>query len=86
MYMENILFLRKHCQDLVSIETKEENTFIMNNMRQNNVKYIWTSGRKCNFDGCDRADLMPHIGELFLWYYDMSYWLRTRTTDRTPHR
>jgi len=58
---------RKHCQDLVSIETKEENTFIMNNMRQNNVKYIWTSGRKCNFDGCDRADLMPHIVNGWFW-------------------
>lgn len=24
-----------------------------------NVRYIWTSGRKCNFAGCERADLQP---------------------------
>lgn len=24
-----------------------------------NVRYIWTSGRKCNFNGCDRPDLQP---------------------------
>merc|ERR1719414_2847587 len=23
------------------------------------VKYIWTSGRLCNFDGCDRPDFFP---------------------------
>jgi hypothetical protein len=24
-----------------------------------NVKYIWTSGRLCDFKGCDRPDLQP---------------------------
>jgi len=52
---------RKHCQDLVSLETQEEANFVYDMMRQANVKYIWTSGRKCNFDGCDRPDLQPTI-------------------------
>ena len=23
------------------------------------VPFIWTGGRKCNFEGCDRPDLQP---------------------------
>ncbi|XP_042235144.1 L-selectin-like [Homarus americanus] len=58
---------RKHCQDLVSIETQEENTFVKNALSEGNVKYIWTSGRKCNFDGCDRPDLKPTIINGWFW-------------------
>ena len=25
------------------------------------IRFFWTSGRKCNFDGCDREDLQPAI-------------------------
>ncbi|XP_071535616.1 P-selectin-like [Panulirus ornatus] len=50
---------RKHCQDLVSIETEDESKFVIDSIQQGSVKYIWTSGRKCNFDGCDRPDLQP---------------------------
>lgn len=32
-----------------------------------NVKYIWTSGRKCNFNGCDRPDLQPHNVNGWFW-------------------
>ncbi len=31
------------------------------------VKYIWTSGRKCDFDGCNRADLQPTIVNGWFW-------------------
>ncbi|KAK4290883.1 hypothetical protein Pmani_036267 [Petrolisthes manimaculis] len=58
---------RKHCQDLVSLETQDEANFVYESMRQNNVKYIWTSGRKCNFDGCDRPDLQPNIVRGWFW-------------------
>lgn len=44
---------------MVSLETPDEAEFIHNAIKSNNVKYIWTSGRKCNFDGCDRPDLQP---------------------------
>jgi len=58
---------RKHCQDLVSLETPEEAQFIYDRIAKDNVKYIWTSGRKCNFDGCDRADLQPKIVNGWFW-------------------
>ncbi len=31
--------------------------FIENNF----FRFFWTSGRKCDFDGCDREDLQPTI-------------------------
>ena len=30
-------------------------------MTKEAIRFFWTSGRKCNFDGCDRADLQPSI-------------------------
>ncbi|XP_049812538.1 uncharacterized protein LOC126259649 [Schistocerca nitens] len=50
---------RRHCMDAVSLETPQENEFIKQRIARGNVRYIWTSGRKCNFAGCDRADLQP---------------------------
>ena len=32
-----------------------------------NVRYIWTSGRKCNFNGCDRPDLQPQNINGWFW-------------------
>ena len=31
------------------------------------VKYIWTSGRLCNFDGCDRPDFEPKNINGWFW-------------------
>ncbi|ERL87951.1 hypothetical protein D910_05339 [Dendroctonus ponderosae] len=31
------------------------------------VKYIWTSGRKCDFKGCDRPDLLPNEVNGWFW-------------------
>jgi len=31
------------------------------------VRYIWTSGRKCNFNGCDRPDLQPQNINGWFW-------------------
>lgn len=45
--------------DAVSLETPQENEFIKQRIARGNVRYIWTSGRKCNFAGCDRPDLQP---------------------------
>lgn len=36
-------------------------------MARGNVRYIWTSGRKCNFAGCDRADLQPPNENGWFW-------------------
>ena len=43
-------------------ETSEENDFIKGRILQGGTRFIWTSGRKCNFKGCNRADLLPSIG------------------------
>jgi len=58
---------RKHCQDLVSLESEDEARFINSEIQKANVKYIWTSGRKCNFDGCDRPDLQPVLVNGWFW-------------------
>lgn len=45
---------RRHCMDAVSLETPQENEFVKQRISRGNIRYIWTSGRKCNFAGCDR--------------------------------
>lgn len=53
--------------DLVSLETVAENDFIKNRMESAKVAFIWTSGRKCNFDGCDRPEYQPVIENGWFW-------------------
>ena len=31
------------------------------------MKYIWTSGRLCDFDGCDRPDFFPKSVNGWFW-------------------
>merc|ERR1711874_595011 len=42
-----------------SLETPSENDLISKFLTDNDLPYIWTSGRLCNFKGCDREDLQP---------------------------
>lgn len=58
-------YCRKRCMDLVSFETKAEYDWVKSFM--NGVKYIWTSGRLCNFDGCDRPDFEPKNINGWFW-------------------
>lgn len=58
---------RRHCMDAVSLETPQENEFIKQRLARGNVRYIWTSGRKCNFAGCDRPDLQPPNENGWFW-------------------
>ena len=44
---------RSMCMDLVSIETPEENTMVENIINKYGSDGVWTSGRLCNFHGCD---------------------------------
>ena len=44
---------RHMCMDLVSVETPEENTMVENIVSKFGVDGVWTSGRLCNFHGCD---------------------------------
>ena len=48
-------------------ETPEEIAFIKNKLITGEQRFTWTSGRKCNFDGCDRDDLKPAIVRGWFW-------------------
>ena len=53
---------RERCMDLVSIETPQENKMIQELVAQRNLREVWTSGRLCNFKGCNKPHLQPrHI-------------------------
>ena len=52
----------------VNTETIEESDFIKGRMVKGLTRFIWTSGRKCNFKGChDRPDLQPAIVKGWFW-------------------
>jgi len=39
----------------------------LNYLVKNDLPYIWTSGRLCNFKGCDREDLQPPTVNGWFW-------------------
>lgn len=45
----------------------QENEFVKQRIARGNIRYIWTSGRKCNFAGCDRGDLQPPNVNGWFW-------------------
>ncbi|XP_050308853.1 uncharacterized protein LOC126745167 [Anthonomus grandis grandis] len=66
-------YCRKQCMETVSLETSIENEWVKERIVKENVKYIWTSGRKCDFKGCDRPDLQP---------IDINGWFWTATLEK----
>jgi len=47
------------------------------------VKYIWTSGRLCDFKGCDRPDLQPlHING---WFWTAELQKLAPTNERSQN-
>ncbi|KAL1140573.1 hypothetical protein AAG570_000503 [Ranatra chinensis] len=69
--------------DSVSLLTKEENEFIKSRLVRDKVKYIWTSGRLCDFKGCDRPDLQPKRVNGWFWTSDLRK--LAPTTDRSQN-
>jgi len=59
-------YCRKRCMDLVSFETREEYEWVKGFINVN-VPYFWTSGRLCDFDGCDRPDFFPKNINGWFW-------------------
>merc|ERR1712029_1266848 len=45
---------REYSMDLVSLETPTEHELIEKFIKDNDLPYVWSSGRLCNFKGCDR--------------------------------
>jgi len=59
-------YCRKRCMDLVSFETQQEYDWVKGFINVN-VPYFWTSGRLCDFDGCDRPDFFPKNINGWFW-------------------
>jgi hypothetical protein len=57
---------RKRCMDLVSFESQQEYDWVKGFI-DGGVKYFWTSGRKCNFDGCDKPEFFPKLTHGWFW-------------------
>ncbi|XP_055386410.1 uncharacterized protein LOC129615300 [Condylostylus longicornis] len=73
---------REYCMDLVSLETQEKNNLIFRVIQQNDVPYIWTSGRICDFAGCEnRPDLEPK--NIFGWFWSATR-EKIQATNRIP--
>jgi hypothetical protein len=72
-------YCRKRCMDLVSFETEAEYNWVKGFM--SGVKYIWTSGRLCNFDGCDRRDFEPK--NINGWFWSANQARLSPTNSRT---
>lgn len=54
--------------DAVNIEFEVENDILIRLMKENNITGFWTSGRLCDFDGCEnRTDLIPK--NIFGWFW-----------------
>ena len=56
------------CMDMVSFETKAEETFVHNLMKSSDIKDVHTSGRLCDgeVEGCDQPRFQPlHINGWF---------------------
>lgn len=52
--------------DLVSFETQQEYDWVKGFV-DGGVPYFWTSGRKCNFDGCDKPEFFPKNINGWFW-------------------
>jgi len=71
---------REMCMDLVSMETQEEQKMIEKILTKFDVDSVWTSGRLCNFHGCDAPHLQPrHING---WFWSGSG-VRIHATNET---
>jgi len=60
-------YCRKFCMDSIAINSVAESKWVKNLIRSEELHYIWTGGRKCNFKGCDRKDLQPAIQNGWYW-------------------
>ncbi|XP_071455763.1 L-selectin-like [Hetaerina americana] len=73
-------FCRARCMELVSMETSRENKYIKDRLVKGRQRFMWTSGRKCTFAGCDRPDLKPV--NVFGWFWTGSLQKMAPTTNR----
>lgn len=72
---------REMCMDLISIETPTENKMVQDILLNQNIHSVWTSGRLCNFVGCDAPHLQPR--NINGWFWSGSG-ARIAPTNSTP--
>lgn len=73
---------REYCMDLVTLQTQEKNNLILETIQRNDVPYIWTAGRLCDFKGCEgRNDLEPK--NLNGWFWSSTR-EKIQPTNRLP--
>jgi len=58
---------RSMCMDLISIESPEENRMVEDIISKYKSDGVWTSGRLCNFHGCDAPHLQPKNINGWFW-------------------
>lgn len=58
---------RERCMDLISIETHHEFRMVQDIIRKHQLNSIWTSGRLCNFKGCEAKHLQPRRIKGWFW-------------------
>jgi len=76
-------YCRKRCMDLVSFETDAEYEHFKPLIGE--TKYIWTSGRLCNFDGCDRPEFFPKDINGWFWSANQARLRPTNTDNKWSH-
>jgi len=64
---------REYCMDAVSIDDQKENEFVKAFMKREKIRTLWTSGRLCDFPGCNGT----FTGDLWV---DGWFW----SADRVP--
>ncbi|CAH0395445.1 unnamed protein product [Bemisia tabaci] len=72
---------RQRCMDLVSLRDPAKNEYVKNKIVEGKQKYIWTSGRACDFEGCEREDLQP--ARVNGWFWTANFERLPPTSDRT---
>lgn len=72
---------RERCMDLISIESQKEFKMVQALITKHELRDLWTSGRLCNFKGCNAPHLQPRNINGWFWSGSGS---RIAPTNSTP--
>ena len=73
---------RKRCMETISFQDQKKFDFFKSYIEKNNISFVWTSGRICDFAGCEgRWDLLPKRVKGWLWSADQT---RIDDTNKIP--
>lgn len=73
---------RERCMETVTFDSQEKFDFFKTYIEKQNISFFWTSGRLCDFDGCEgRWDLLPKRVKGWLWSATQE---QLADTNKTP--